>query len=154
MKLYLTEILILYVTRKRNELKLAENHRALVIFDQFKGQVTASIFTLLEENNITIVLVPENCTDRLQPLVNKPAKSFLRSKFQNWYVDKVCQQLVNQEESTVDLRLSVVKPLAAKWMIQFFDYIKTKPEIVINGFSGAGIVSMLHTFSFCSNNLQ
>ena len=154
MKLYLTEILILYVTRKRNELKLAENHRALVIFDQFKGQVTASIFTLLEENNITIVLVPENCTDRLQPLVNKPAKSFLRSKFQDWYADKVCQQLVNQEESTVDLRLSVVKPLAAKWMIQFFDYIKTKPEIVINGFSGAGIVSMLHTFSFCSNNLQ
>ena len=148
MKLYLTEILILYVTCKRNELKLAENHRALVIFDQFKGQVTASIFTLLEENNITIVLVPANCTDRLQPLdisVNKPAKSFLRSKLQDWYADKVCQQLINQEESTVDLRLSVVKPLAAKWMIQFFDYIKTKPEIVINGFSGAGIVSMLHT---------
>ena len=138
-------------------MKLAENHRALVIFDQFKGQVTASIFTLLEENNITIILVPPNCTDRLQPLdisVNKPAKSFLRSKFQDWYADKVCQQLVNQEESTVDLRLSVVKPLAAKWIIRFFDYIKTKPEIVINGFSGAGIVSMLHTFSFCSNNLQ
>ena len=132
MKLYLTEILIPYVTRKRNECKLAENYRALVIFDQFKGQVTASIFTLLEENNIAIVLVPANCTDRLQPLdisVNKPAKSFLRSKFQDWYADKVCQQLVNQEDSAVDLRLSVVKPLAAKWMIHFLTTLRLNQKL-------------------------
>ena len=77
MKTYLTDVLLPYVTKKRNELKLPENHRALVIFDQFKGQVTASIFCLLEENNISFVLVPANCTDQLQPLdisVNKPAK--------------------------------------------------------------------------------
>ena len=106
MKTYLTDVLLPYVTKKRNELKLPENHRALVIFDHFKGQVTASIFCLLEENNISFVLVPANCTDRLQPLdisVNKPAKSFLRSKFQEWYSDQVCQQLIKKQDVAVDL---------------------------------------------------
>jgi len=39
----------------------------------------------LEDNNILYVTMPNNCTDRLQPLdlsVNKPAKDFLQSKFQ------------------------------------------------------------------------
>ena len=82
-------------------------------------------------------MVPANCTDLLQPLdisVNKPAKLFLRSKFQEWYSDQVCQQLIKKQDVAVDLQLSVVKPLGATWMMQFVDYIKTKPEIVINGF--------------------
>ncbi len=43
----------------------------------------------------TIVVVPANCTDRLQPLdvsLNKSAKEFLR-KFHEWYADQVRLQL-------------------------------------------------------------
>ena len=59
-----------------------------LIFDAFKGQCVEIVFILLDDNNILYVIVPANCTDKLQPLdlsVNKPAKYFMRSKFQDWY---------------------------------------------------------------------
>lgn len=77
-------------------MKLQEDQRALLIFDQFKGQVTEKMFKHLEENHVNIVVVPANCTDRLQPLdvsVNKPVKSFLHKQFQEWYAQKICEQL-------------------------------------------------------------
>ena len=43
-------------------MKLHEDQPALLIFDQFKGQVT-EMFELLEENRMNIVLVPANCTE-------------------------------------------------------------------------------------------
>ena len=82
MKNYVEKILFPYVQRKREELKLSPDHHALVLFDMFKGQCTQAILELLETNNIDVVFIPANCTDRLQPLdvsVNKPAKTFLVS---------------------------------------------------------------------------
>ena len=76
--------------------------------------------------------------------VNKPAKNFLRQQFQDWYAEKICKQLDQQEEmSPVDLRLSIVKPLGAQWMIKLYDYLKSKPDIIKNGFKGAGISDYL-----------
>ena len=43
----------------------------------------------------------------------------------------------------VDFRMSVVKPLSAKWMMGLYDYMKLKPCIISNGFREAGIT--LHT---------
>ena len=69
--------------------------------------------------------------------VNKPAKEFLRRKFQDWYADQVYQQIQRRQGEDVkliepiDLRMSIVKPLGARWMIEYF---KTKPEIIQNGF--------------------
>jgi len=51
--------------------------------DNFKGQTTPFVTTVLEENNTHECLLPPNPTDRLQPLdaaVNKPAKEFYRKK--------------------------------------------------------------------------
>ena len=45
---------------------------------------------LMEGNNIHTCLMPPNSTDRLQPMdvaVNKPAKAFLKQKFQMWYAE-------------------------------------------------------------------
>ena len=73
--------------KKREELGLGADHCALAIFDVFKGP--DAILSLPEENNILYVTVPSNCTDRLQPLdesVNKSAKEFMKSKFQEWYM--------------------------------------------------------------------
>lgn len=39
----------------------------------------------------------------------------------------------------VDLKLSVMKPLGARWMIQLYDYFKSTPEVVVNGFKATGI---------------
>lgn len=147
MKAYIEKILLPYVRDKREELKLAADYPALVIFDKFTGQGTENLLKLLEENHIYFVMVPANCTDRLQPMdisVNKPAKNFLRQQFQEWYADKICNQLSQKEGmSPVDLRLSIVKPLGAQWMIKLYDYLKSKPDIIKNGFRGAGISDYL-----------
>lgn len=143
---YINKILIPYIKKKRTELKLPCDQRALVLFDKFKGQCTSSILELLEENNISIVMVPANCTDRLQPLdvsVNKAAKNFLRGQFQDWYATQISDQLKaddQHEYQFVDLKLSIVKPLGAKWMVSMYDYFLSKPEIIRNGFKGSGIV--------------
>ena len=76
---YAEKIIFPYIVKKREELKLAPDHRAVVIFDAFNGQCTENFLKLLESNHINVLLVPANCTDRLQPLdlsINKPAKNF------------------------------------------------------------------------------
>ena len=99
------------------------------------------MFKLLDSSNINVVLTPPpNCIDRLQPLhvsINKSVKEFLRP----WYADSVSTQFSGTKpRQPVDLHLSVVKPLGAKWLVDLFDYIKTKPEIIRNGFKEAGIL--------------
>ena len=73
---------------------------------------------LLEKNNVSLVIIPPNCTDRLQPLdlsMNKAAKEHMRNKFQDWYADKVMQQIdKNEEFEPIDLHLSRIKPLGAQ----------------------------------------
>ena len=93
-----------------------------------------------------MAVVPGNCTDSLQPLdvsVNKPAKDFLRAKFQEWYSEKI-RDSINSEKSekehVVDLKLSIVKPMGAQWLIELYDYMLQKPDLIINGFRGSGIL--------------
>ena len=84
MEEYIKVVIIPYFENKRKRLKLEANKRGLVLFDNFNGQCTDGIFKLLEEHHINVILIPANCTDRLQPLdlsFNKAAKTFLRSKF-------------------------------------------------------------------------
>jgi len=144
MREYIDHIILPYIKDKRNELNLASDYPALLTFDNFKAQCTPAILKLLDQNNINVVLVPANCTDRLQPLdltVNKSVKSYLRNEFQTWYARQVCSQLRGQQENKpVDLKLSVVRPLGASWMKSCFDYLKSKPEIIQNGFREAGIL--------------
>ena len=85
MKSYAEKIIALFVNAKRKQLNLNADHKALAIVDKFKGQCTTLIVNILESNNIDVVFVPPNCTDRLQPMdlsINKPAKYFLKEKFQ------------------------------------------------------------------------
>ena len=76
-----------------------------------------------------MVLVPSNCTDKLQPLdvsVNKPTKDQLKQSFHKWYADQVKQQLEagkSPDEMSMDLRLSIVKEVGAKWITAMYDYL-------------------------------
>ena len=142
---YVYKILIPYVTEKWKELTLAPDYPALALFDTFKGQCTDEVYDLLDQNNILYVFIPANCTDKLQPLdlsVNKAAKDFMRSKFQKWYGNIICQQLDDGICEEVDLRLSRMKPLSAKWVIEMAEYFTAHSEIILNGFSAAGILSL------------
>ena len=144
-KEYILKIVPPYVQAKRKELGLTSDFPALAIYDVFKGQMTEAVFKLLEENNIYTLRVPANCTDRLQPMdlsVNKPAKDFMRGKFREWYSAEVQKQFDQGATSftPVDLRMSVMKPVGAKWLVSLYDYFKSNSSIIINGFKAAGLL--------------
>ena len=142
---YIKVILVPYIENKRKELR-KPSAAALVIFDRFQGQCTPHILSLLSTNNIHCAIVPGNCTDRLQPLdvsVNKSAKDFLREKFQTWYSDQVCSNLDDGKDTGVDLKMSVVKPLGAEWLIDLYNYLLSKPDIIVSGFRGSGILTTI-----------
>ena len=81
------------------------------------------MLNLLQSNDLMYVIIPPNCTDRLQPLdvnVSRVAQ-FLQSKFENWYaVNIVAQKNINKDIKPVKMKLSIVKPIAAKWMIDLY----------------------------------
>ena len=71
---------------------------------------------------------------------DKPVKDFMKSKFQEWY-SNIIWQLENEE---VDMRLSVLKPLSAKWIMEMHNYFMSQSSIIINDFREVGIVEILH----------
>ena len=83
--------------------------------------------------------MPPNCTDRLQPLDLSIAKEFLRGKFQQWFAN----QIVEDDTLQVDMRLSIMEPLTAHWLVALHDYISANPTFIVNGFSAAGILTSL-----------
>ena len=96
---YVENIIMPYVQRIRDS--LGEESAALVIMDNCKSQVTDRMTTSLESYNIHTCLIPPNTTDRLQLMditVNKPAKAFVRQKFQSWYEKQVDLQLEETED--------------------------------------------------------
>ena len=88
-------------------------------------------------------MVPPNCTDRLQPLdacsVNKCCKDYMKKQFVDWYSDRSHWMMIQTSQLTYGM-----KPLGAKWLISFFNYIADRPHIVFNGFKAAGIAKALN----------
>ena len=72
------------------------------------------------------------------------SERFLHTQFKEWYAQELCSQLNEGKETEgVDLKLSVIKPLGAKWMAAAHDHIKNNPDLVKNGFNEAGILNYL-----------
>ena len=149
---YIRDIITPSVDRVREE--LGDRKSALVVINNFKGQITPAVNAALDDCDIHVVLLPPNTTDRLQPLdisVNKPAKDFIRGKFQEWYSNKVMHQLSDldredihtAEIQPVDLSMAVMKQVIAEWLVEMAKYFEDHPEIVVNGFIRSGIAGVL-----------
>lgn len=65
-------------------------------------------------------------------LIKQLTNSFALMQFQAWYAKKVASQLGVKTFTPIDLKLSIVKPVGAKWLINLYDYFKSKPEIITN----------------------
>ena len=147
---FIKQIIVPYVTKTR-ELLDAPNQTVMVLFDVFKGQTTPAVYEALEENKIVYVTVPGGCTDKLQPLdlsVNRSAKCYLRDKFSAWYADEVKKQLDDGQQASevkVDMRLSVMKEISAKWLEGMTDKLENSPQLIVNGFKEAWIVDAIET---------
>ena len=111
----------------------------------FKGQTKSAVNDLLKDNAIIAKHVPNNYTNLFQPLdisMNKSAKCFIADKYQFWYVEKVLQKLntgAAAHDVKVNVKLSIMKPLHAKWIIEMYHHLKISKLIVISGFRKARI---------------
>lgn len=145
------EIINPYVVKTRNRLGLSETQWALVVWDVFKGQVTDKVKQMLTSLHIELVTVPANMTHFFQPLdltVNGAAKHFMKKQFAVYYANAVKHQLDSGkevEDINVDLRLTVIKPLHAQWLVNMYNFFTTKKgmDIVIKGWRKAGISGLL-----------
>ena len=70
MKRYIEKIIIPYVSRKRKELGLQDDHPALAVYDGFCGQTTEEIISILTAHNILTVQIPANCKMHRQIAAN------------------------------------------------------------------------------------
>ena len=96
-----------------------------------------------------------NCIDRLQPMdlsVNKPAKEFMRGKFNNWYAGEVQKQLDAGGSTCIDLKMSTTKPVGARWLVSLFDYIKNNNTVITNGFKDMCNYNSYLAFNKCSDH--
>ena len=118
---------------------------SLIIMDTFKGQDNETLSKLCADNHCVVVLVPNNLTNKFQPLdltVNKPAKVFLSEKCNHWYADEVSKQLrrnINPADVKLSLKLTHIKVLHARWINDLYHHLIGRKDIIINGFSKAGI---------------
>ena len=145
------QIVFPYVKKEREGLGLSNLQPALLIMDVFKGQMTDAVRELLKENKILIEKVPANLTYLFQLLdvqggPNGYVKKMMKKKFTRWYADQVDRALEAYtilENIDISLKLSIMKPLHAKWIIEVYDHMTSgdgKP-ICLKGWEVAGIES-------------
>ena len=159
---YIECIILPYVEKVRDD--MGDNKAALVIMDNFKGQITASVSSLLEDNNIFVTLLPPNTTDLLQPMdisVNKPAKEYLRREFEIWYSEEVMKQLEGKDLEDlgeadlepINMGMPILKEIGAKWLVGMHEYISNNPQFIVNGFLHSGIAAAIDGYDIECDNM-
>ena len=134
----LKKILIPYLEAKRKWLGVSDKPW-LLICDVSKGKWTDAVKDVVKESNGKMVHVPNNWTNYFQSLdltVNKRSKDFLCQEAQSWYSQEIVKQMEAGKRSDkikVDVRISVVKPLPAKWIVKYYDYARNNLGLIING---------------------
>lgn len=83
--------------------------------------------------------IPNNMTNFVQPLdlsVNRSFKSYLRHEAQSCYSLEIEKQLKDSKQAheiKVDIQISVMKPLHAKWIVLFYYNMKNHNQIILAG---------------------
>ena len=140
----LVEKVLLSYVRIKKSLYLYSTKKWVLIAGVFKGQWMEKVKSLIEKYHGKMVPVPHNVTNYLQPLdltVNRSCKSLLLDKPQIWYAEHEQAQIskgIAPESVSVDLKISILKPVHAKLVNQCYDHIRTEKDIVKNGWRRSG----------------
>ena len=106
--------------------------------DTFKGQDNDTLKKLSVENNCHVVIVPHNLTNKFQTLdfsVNKAAKSFIQSKYNDWFADQEFTQLLINAKDPSDVKissnLSDLKPIPARWIVDWYNHVIKEKKMIV-----------------------
>ena len=69
-------------------------------------------------------------------------RQLIRQFYSKYYADEVKIQLNNgilPINVKVDVKLSTLKPMHAKWLLELYDKMQSKSNMIIKGFQRAGI---------------
>uniref|UniRef100_A0A8W8P487 DDE-1 domain-containing protein n=1 Tax=Magallana gigas TaxID=29159 RepID=A0A8W8P487_MAGGI len=141
---YSSRVLVPHMDKTKKKLGLPNTQKSLCIFGVFRAQMSREFVDDLKTKNIEIVYIPLSTTDKLQPMdfsIQKVVKDEMKQRFQRWYASCISKQLdkgVDIETlKPVDLRLYILKPLGAKWLVETYNDIRSQTEMVIKGFEKA-----------------
>ena len=155
---YINTVLKPYADSVKQKLGLADSQRGLIVLDIYAAHRTPDVLAEFDKAGFELVFVPANCTGELQPLdlsVNGPLKEKSKEAFSRWYSEHVCDSIkelsetgesVEESISKVpqpDLRMSIVKPLHCKWLIDAFAAVASRPDLVRHGWETSGILQAL-----------
>ena len=90
-----------------------------------------------------------SCPFNSSMVINGHCKAFLKRKFAQWFAQQFDKQLSlgkRVEDIEMKFHLTEIKPIHAKWITQFYDYMSTEDgsKVIINGWKKSGI-SQLRT---------
>ena len=110
--------------------------------------------------NREIVIIPHNLTNKFQSLdpgVSKAAKTYVFEKRNTQTANKISKQLkkdIAPPDVKVSLRLSVIKPLHAKWIVDLYHHLKADKEMIVNGFRTAGIFEAIENAQVITEKVE
>lgn len=118
--------------------------KCLLIFDKFKGHLTASFKEKCKSLNAIVVHVPAGFTDHLQPLdlsVNKSLKNFINKQFNDWYEHTLSQDDSGDLATTILKSGVQLRELSCEWMVRAYHHynLAEQTQILTNGFKAAGV---------------
>ena len=88
------KVIFSYLKQAKISLKYPEEQMSLIIMDTFKGQDNGVTLDLCEKHMCQVVIVPHNLANKFQPLditANKPAKSLISNKYNEWFSKQLSQ---------------------------------------------------------------
>ena len=145
------KVIFPYLKQAKTSLKYPKEQMSLIIMDTFKGQNNGVTLDLCEKHMCQVVIVPHNLTNKFQPLditVNKPAKSFISNKYNEWFSKQVSQQLekgIQPADVKVSLGLIELKVMHAKWILELYNHLCHQNEIILNGRKAASITEAVES---------
>ena len=142
---YVKNILIPYIKKVKSINGIDKSQKSLIIFDVYKAHQDVALLSLMKENDMLVVFVPASCTGELQPLdltINKSFKDLMKDSYIKWSAEVFAKSILEGDvtRASSHLRISVIKPIHANWLIQNITKISERRSLIINGFRKAGII--------------